>query len=227
MASHALDNPVWQALTTRQAGFALGGEHVKRYPPQMAPFVAVPTGASQAMHELAELVEGGEIVCLVGVAPPLSAEWKLEKRVEALQMTRSFRIEQTEDEVEIVRLSDADAPAMLALTSLVYPAFFRKHTAELGAYIGIYQDGKLAAMAGERMHLTGYQEISAVCTHPGFLGRGYAGRLVGHLVNAILERGDTPFLHVEGDNERAKSLYERLGFSARRSIPVWFIRRQG
>src|SRR5262249_17048806 len=153
-------------------------------------------------------------------------EWKIEKRGVALQMTRSSRIEQTEGEVEIVRLSDADTPAMLALTALVYPAFFRARTAELGAYFGIYQDGKLAAMAGERMHLTGYEEISAVCTHPDFLGRGYARRLVGSLVNGILERGDTPFLHVEGDNERAKSLYERLGFSVRCSIPLWFIRRQ-
>jgi predicted GNAT family acetyltransferase len=141
-------------------------------------------------------------------------------------MLCSSRIEIAEPEVEICALADADIPAMLELTALVYPEFFRTRTLELGAYSGIYQNGRLAAMAGERMYLTGYREISAVCTHPDFTGRGFAAALVAQVTNAILERNEVPFLHVSRDNLRAKSLYERLGFIARCELPLWAVRAQ-
>lgn len=227
MAPVSLDNFIWTALTTEQSSYALGGNRARRYPLQIAPFVAVDASTAQAETELIELVELNEQVCLAGVAPPLSSAWKLEKHGEILQMICQDKVERDEDFLNIQLLTEDDIPAMLALTTLVYPAYFRAGTAGLGAYFGIYQNGQLAAMAGERMRLTGFQEISAVCTHPDFAGRGCARRLVGYLVSKIRERGETPFLHVDADNTRAIALYERLGFTRRCSLPLWIIRRQG
>ena len=96
---------------------------------------------------------------------------------------------------------------------------------ELGRYFGIYQDGRLAAMIGERLATDAYQEMSAICTHPDFNGRGYARRLTALLTNDVLARGRTPFLHVSHANRRAKHLYEQLGYSLRRDIGFWSLRR--
>lgn len=195
---------------------------MKRYPSAVGPFIAV--SVPEVEIDLSTLVAADESLYFVGLAPSLSSEWQLQELTPIVQMLCPSRIELAEPEPEISALGNSDIPAMLELTALVYPEFFRARTLELGAYSGIYQDGRLAAMAGERMHLTGYREISAVCTHPDFTGRGYAAALVRQVTNAILERNEIPFLHVSRNNERAKSLYERLGFIARRELPLWSCR---
>lgn len=222
MTEQILDNPIWQSLLTCHADFAIGDEQVKRYPSEIGPFIAVPS--PEIKVDLSALVAADESLFFVGVAPSLSAEWQLRELGPIVQMFCSSRIELAESDAGIGKLSDSDIPAMLELTALVYPEFFRARTLELGAYLGIYQNSRLAAMAGERMHLTGYREISAVCTHPDFTGRGYAAALVRQVTNAILERNEVPFLHVSRDNLRAKALYERLGFVARRELPLWAVK---
>jgi predicted GNAT family acetyltransferase len=125
----------------------------------------------------------------------------------------------------MIPLTDAHRADVLALTALVYPHYFRSRTIELGRYFGIYQQGRLAAMAGERLGMDGHQEISAICTHPDFNGRGYARRLTAMLSNDNLVRGRTPFLHVSHDNVRAMRMYERIGYRRRRDIGFWSLRR--
>jgi predicted GNAT family acetyltransferase len=71
------------------------------------------------------------------------------------------------------------------------------------------------AMAGERLKVPGYTEVSAVCTHPEHTGKGYARVLMIEVMRGIRQRGETPFLHVRQDNERAIALHERLGFIKR------------
>lgn len=124
---------------------------------------------------------------------------------------------------EIVKLTEADAPEMLALATLTKPGPFFVRTHRLGDFVGVKQGGRLAAMAGERLRLPGYTEVSAVCTHPDFRGRGYAAGLMSVVTQAIVARGEIPFLHVYDRNESAIRLYENLGWRRRRAVTVSFV----
>lgn len=225
MSPHPLDNPVWHSLTSAHASFAIRNGNAARYPRPLAPFIAVGVADEQAGQQLAQLIEEGESAFLVGLAPPMPPGLHIKHQALIVQMVCDSRLDSIPGP-GITPLSTAHRDDMLALIALVYPGYFRARTPELGNYLGIYCDGMLAAMAGERMHLDGYQEISAVCTHPDFQGRGLARQLVVALVNQIHERGDIPFLHTEDDNLRARALYERLGFKLRSSVPIWNIQTQ-
>jgi len=120
-----------------------------------------------------------------------------------------------EDPEEFVPLGEADVPEMLALTQLTKPGPSGRRTREMGDYRGVREKGQLIAMAGERLRILGYTEISAVCTHPNHLGRGLATSLITLLMEKIRSRGERAFLHVRPQNKRAVQLYERLGFQTR------------
>lgn len=221
---HPLDNPVWQSLNTRHREFARMSGRVARYPADVAPFLAVDSAQAGQMDALAALVDPDESVLIVGPAPVVAAGWDLELLEPIAQMVcdRPIGLLAGPDFIE---LRDQHRADLLELTALVYPHYFRPRTPDMGRYIGIYEAGRLAAMAGERMGFDGYQEISAVCTHPDFLGRGLAQRLVTELTNASLEAGKVPFLHVSNRNIRAKALYERLGYVQRVDIDLWSLKR--
>jgi predicted GNAT family acetyltransferase len=122
------------------------------------------------------------------------------------------------DDERIAVLGRSDIPDMFRLVQLTDPGPFAARTAEMGRFIGIREDGELVAMAGERMAAGRYIEVSAVCTHPGYRGRGLAGVLVRHLSADMQRRGKTPFLHVVSTNTSAMRLYEELGFRKARSL---------
>ena len=226
MTPDTLNNPMWSALVSAQSHFAIGGPLAKRYPAEVAPFIATSETSPAAARALAELVSPGEIVNIVSVTPKLDKGWELLTTGNIVQMVwRPDAPLPDEDASDITPLTDADKPDMLALTALVFPGYFRPRTPEMGEYFGIRQDGRFAAMAGERLKLHGCEEISAVCTHPDFTGRGYAARLINLLVRRQLQRGITPFLHVNETNARARSLYSRLGFSDRALLPLWLLKR--
>jgi len=221
---HPLDNPVWESLQSRHASFARMRGGAGRYPPDVAPFVAVGSPEPGASADLAALVDEGESVLFVGPCPELPGGWNVQAPVPIAQMVCASRLDEVAGPA-ITELSGPQLADMLALTALVYPHYFRPRTPEMGRYLGIYQGNTLAAMAGERMGFDGYQEISAVCTHPDYTGRGYAQRLVAELTNSSFDAGRIPFLHVSNENKRAKTLYERLGYVQRTDIPLWSVRR--
>ncbi|MGD9597812.1 MAG: GNAT family N-acetyltransferase [Steroidobacteraceae bacterium] len=231
MGTPPLDNPMWTALTTRQRRFALGTGPVRRYPRDVAPFVAVAHAGVAAAADLEAWVEPGEAVYVVGVAPEWPQGWQVLATGSILQMMRASASSTTAHESRAVpgtgwvELGERDLPAMLALTAQVYPEFFRARTRELGRYIGLWQGGTLAAMAGERLEVDGRVEISAVCTHPGHTGRGHAAALMGVLIEGIVARGATPFLHVSDHNRRAIELYRRLGFVESTRLDLWKVQR--
>lgn len=224
MNDHVLDNPVWHALTTRHAGLAITADGAAKYPPTVAPFGAVEGTTTRAADQLTSLVTAADSIYLVGVAPPEPRGWILKRGKPMLQMICGARISAVAGPA-ITPMSAAHCDDMLALTALVFPGFFRPRTLAMGEYLGIYDGARLVAMAGERMRLDGYQEMSAVCTHPEYTGRGYAQRLLAQLSNAAFDRGFTPFLHVYSDNTRAIEVYRKLGFVERTSPPFWSLQK--
>ena len=224
MMAPELDNPFWSSLRSRHRAIARCRGEAARYPAQFAPFLGVASAQADVAAAIASLVDPGESVYLLGVAPALPHGWVLDAFAPLAQMICPAPIAVV-DGPAVIGLTEAHRADVLALTALVYPHYFRPRTMELGRYFGIYQDGRLAAMIGERLGTDAQQEISAVCTHPDFNGRGYARRLIALLSNDNLERGRLPFLHVSHQNHRAKQLYEQLGYSHRRDIGFWSLRR--
>ena len=126
---------------------------------------------------------------------------------------------------DIIRLGDADAPEMLALAKLTEPGPFLARTHTMGRFIGVRIGGRLAAIAGERFRFPGYTEVSGVCTHPDFRGRGLARRLSAAIAAGIEARGERPFLHAWRTNHAAIALYESLGFELRSEVNVMVLER--
>jgi ribosomal protein S18 acetylase RimI-like enzyme len=218
--SHALDNPIWTALTTRQVQFAQSCDLARRFAPEVSPLGALREPSQDGFDSLARLQNGVGATALF-LKPPveLPAGWTILHQAPLLQMVqangKATAEELNKSARDWIELTQTDTPEMVALTELTKPGPFSARTRELGNYIGIRRNGALAAMAGERLRVPGYTEVSAVCTHPDFTGQGLAAGLMGVLVEQIRSRGETPFLHVRQDNERAIELYRRLGFAER------------
>ena len=224
-----LDNPAWSALTTLQAHLAVGGRLAKRYPPDIAPIAGIGQGDHRGIDELCTLLPNGDVLSLpatleeLGPLMPASVKITIQKRL--VQMVSVQPVETTPTSVNVSILSEADVPEMLSLTELTHPGPFRPRTYTMGTYLGIRLGGRLVAMAGQRMHLPGWREISAVCTHPTVQGRGYARVLITRVAAAIRDEGLTPFLHVEETNRRAQEVYASLGFAERKRLPLLVIER--
>jgi len=216
--AHPLDAVVWNALTSTQRGLALGDERARRFPAAIAPFAALADTGPASFEALRALIEAQGPVALVTASEvPSPLEFSVLRRERLIQMIWQGQLDATHA-WDHVRLTEVDVPEMLALTAATQPGPFGPRTFELGDYLGVRKDGKLAAMAGERMRLGGYTEISAVCVDAEFRGQGHAGGLMKLLIASICARGETPFLHVIASNHSALSLYRTLGFAERRAM---------
>lgn len=217
-----LDNPIWFALTTQHQSLAISRGDARRYPPAISPFAALREPTADAFSNLRALVKPEERVALFTTSPPTVPEsWRVDRSRWIEQMTCETL--PAAPAIPALSLSSADVPEMLALTAATEPGPFLPRTIELGRYFGIRSDdGRLAAMAGERLRLSGFTEISAVCTDPDFRGRGYAKGLVTMLAAKIRAEGKMPFLHVNPENG-AKTVYEKIGFQLRTRIRLTVI----
>ncbi|VVE83573.1 GNAT family N-acetyltransferase [Pandoraea sputorum] len=215
---YRLDNPTWNALTTKQSALAQGNELARRYEADVAPFAGVANTTQAAFHALASIIAQGGFVFLPSLEalPPVNGIHH-DHVFSVIQMVDAGNVDAL-DEEGVEQLGVNDVPEMLALTERTRPGPFGKRTIEMGNYIGIRANGELIAMAGERMRLDGYVEISAVCVDERHRGKGLAGRLMNILRQQIKARGDTPFLHVKDDNESAITLYKRMGFETRQTF---------
>jgi len=220
MTAHPLDRPVWHALRSRQAAMALGDDRALRFALDVGPFAAACDNGSESLAALATLVPQADYVLLVEAGEsPVPPGTIAEKIVAGVQMVAQ-RLTPVAGRAAIEPLTEADAPAMLALATLTAPGPFLSRTHRLGDFLGIKHDGRLVAMAGERMKPDGFTEVSGVCTHPDARGRGYA-RLLSHAVaTRIFDRAETPFLHAYASNGSAIALYESLGFAIRRRLTI-------
>jgi ribosomal protein S18 acetylase RimI-like enzyme len=219
----ALDNPIWQALTTAQAHFAERAGEAARFPPEVTALAGL--GDPSAIDRLAELLAPGEVTgLLIEGALALPAALAAIDEAPVLQMVHDGPAPPAPDSLE--ELGPGDLPAMLALAEATRPGPFGTRTAELGVFLGIRDErGRVVAMAGQRMRLPGLVEVSGVCTDPAHLGRGHAARLLAGQLALIRGGGDGAFLHVLADNARAVALYQRAGFCARRLFRYLIVRR--
>ncbi len=220
-----LDNPAYAALCGAHARFAQVRGRARRYPVDVAPFLALPSPPSaQDWQDAAGLLEPGSYAAVGYHAAELPDGWQAARAFDLTQMIEEHVV--PADCAEALQLTAADVPKMLELVAQTEPGPFLARTVELGDYLGIRRDGVLVAMAGERLRLDGWTEISAVCTRPDYRGRGLASRLLGALIAGIQLRSQHAFLHVLSTNTGAIRLYQQLGFRIRQTATLTVVTRE-
>ena len=219
-----LDNPAWHALSGPHSSFAVGGDLVRRYPEDVAPFVAIRTWDDPNVWDaIVDLVGPGAEIGLSGAEVTLPGGWERVGGGAGVQLVETDTLVPRPD-VEAIELGAADVPEMLAIVERNQPGPFRPRTYELGRYVGIRREGRLVAMAGERLHPEGWTEISAVATDADHRRQGLASRLVLDVAFHIQQRGDRALMHAAATNVGAIAAYERLGFALRRHTTFSAIR---
>jgi len=213
-----LDNPIWEALNGRQREFAIKGENVVKYRPDVFIMAGIPDDTAKSIENLSKLYQKGEVMGLIGFKLDIDPYFKRVFEVQAYQMLADNIPEYKP--IDYVELTKEDTPEIAELVKLTEPGPYAPNVIELGKYVGIKDEGKLVAMVGERIKLDGYTEVSLVCTHPDHRGKGYAKTLSGVIIEEIIERGETPFLNVMTHNVPAFKLYEKLGFQTRKEYPI-------
>ncbi|HEX3165548.1 MAG TPA: GNAT family N-acetyltransferase [Chitinophagaceae bacterium] len=226
---HILDNMIWNAITTGNNDIAIINGDVGCYLPDIAPFAGMKIFNDANLKKLYEFIPANRSVAISSLHKMDFDEsrWKLLQPMDVTQMVYEHPVNTftTKNSPLIVPLSDEHVPQMMELTALTRPGPFLQQTIRFKNYFGIFIEGRLAAMSGQRMHPLPYLEVSAVCTHPDFRGLGYAKALMLHVMKIILDNSFIPFLHVLSNNSNAIELYKTIGFRTRKQIFVDVIRR--
>lgn len=210
--AHLLDNIVWNTLTGPQANFAAGAGGARRYQHGFSPIIGLERPDKPDFESLAPFCAQGEQFYCPDWRGPVPEGWRMDEETVMLRMIWAGMTPAQEPDVDARPLTHEHAAQALALAELTHPGPFGLRTIELGEYFGVFEGARLVAMAGERFHAGSFREISGVCTHPEYQGRGIARKLTEKLLVRELARGQTPFLHVMRDNTVARTLYERMGF---------------
>ena len=222
-----LFNPVFHALSSGDKHLGSGSDTVKFSDAEVSPLVGFADDHIIGFHDLLELLPPERRILYA--TPRLIDEpagWSVKAEVRGLQFIYPADKAPVRPSMNPVKLDSTHIDEMIALTALTKPGPFDRRTIEFGSYHGFFENGKLVSMTGQRMHVYGNTEISAVCTHPDHLGKGYAAALLLHQLHIILDQKQQPFLHVRADNQRAIDLYERLGFCVNREMNFYFMKRK-
>lgn len=209
---HLLDNIVWNALAGPHSAYATGSDDARRYAPGFSPIVGFANAERPNFDALAPYCEPGEHFYCDGWSGAAPDRFRIEAESTMFKMIWAREMPVADAAPEAIKLGAEHVSQALALAALTGPGPFGPRTIELGEYFGLFEGPRLVAMAGERMCAGAFREISGVCTHPEFQGRGLARRLMTKLVRRQMLRNEIPFLHVMRDNRSAHSLYERMGF---------------
>lgn len=223
---HILDNPVWNALISGNQSLASGTETVKYFSDDVAPFVGFKEYTFSNFDILYNLLNDGRNCAIISRNEiTIFGSWKIIECFNVLQMVYNNSSIKFFENKNIVPLGCQNIEDMIELTKLTHPGPFKNGTISFGHYEGVFNNGKLVAMAGQRLHPQQYAEISAVCTHPDFLKKGLASQLIMNQVYRIRSSSEVPFLHVLADNARAIKLYNDLGFVKRSEILIYLIEK--
>nr|WP_067058472.1 GNAT family N-acetyltransferase [Mucilaginibacter sp. L294] len=214
--THILDNPIYNALKTGNKKLSIGDGQVTIFRRDVAPFAGMESNSNEDFEALTALgPQINPVVIFSPVKHNLPGNWEILREFEMLQMVHEGPAPTNPASQQITDLDDSHIAQMIELTQLTKPGPFLQRTIEFGNYTGIFDDGKLVSMVGQRMQPSPYIELSAVCTHPDHLGKGYAGILLNEQIKRVIKANGIPFLHVLADNESAIRVYERVGFKAR------------
>lgn len=224
-----LDRPVWSALTSRHGHLSTGDTLAKRFLKDVSPFAATASEDVESLAAMANLVERQtpEDQIFLMQVPPYRFPDELQAPMEAkgVQLVKKRNAASVVTRSDILPLTEENRDEMASLADLTKPGPFLKRTPEMGQFWGVFIDGRLAAMAGQRLSMPGFTEVSGVCTHPDFRGQGLAASLSDFVAQTIMQKGDTPFLHAWADNDGAIRLYQRLGFDIRAEVNVCILNR--
>jgi ribosomal protein S18 acetylase RimI-like enzyme len=216
---NVLDNPAWNALISGNKHLSFGTEQVKYFDKEVSPFAAFIENTPEHFRELHELLPNNRLALLVSpLELNIPESWKILQVIKGLQMIYRNSPEKDTALRELIPLTDEHIPEMVALARLTNPGPFETGTIKFGHYFGIFENDQLVAMAGQRLHVFNYAEVSAVCTHPDYTGKGFARQLMLHQIKRIHSGGCIPILHVKQENDRAIRMYERLGFQTRKQV---------
>lgn len=215
-----LDNVMWHALTGAQSRFAAGAGAARRYARGFSPLVGFADADRPDFSALDGLCDPGERFYAEGGKGRIGPGWRVEVETTMFKMVWDAPAPEPDEALAFRPLEPGHAQQALDLATLTRPGPFGPRTIELGDYIGMFEGERLVAMAGERMQAGALREVSGVCTHPDFQGRGWARRLTAEIVRRQLRRGETPFLHVMSANTQARDLYKRMGFRDYREVVV-------
>ena len=220
-----LDNPIWNSLATQHSCFSEGNGLARRYRSEIGPLSGIETPSSSAYDELAALVPAGDVAVLfLRDRSDFPTDWEVVRDGTLVQMVCDRRPDEPKLSQPIELLGPSDFAEMVALAKLTEPGPFRDGTATLGGFVGIRVDGRLGAMAGQRLSPDGFREVSAVCTRPDFRGRGFARALVASVTRSIFDSGEVPFLTSFEANAAAIRVYEEVGFRIRRRFELAVLR---
>jgi ribosomal protein S18 acetylase RimI-like enzyme len=225
MTDPLLDNIIWHSLAGRQRSLAIGTGEARRYAPGYSPILAFADPGRADLSALNPYCDVGEPIYCADWSGPVPPEWTLEREATMLRMVWDGPPAVDDPAADATALGPEHAAEALDLATLTRPGPFAIRTIEMGDYFGYFEQGRLIAMAGERMWAGPYREISGVCTHPDYQGRGLARRLTLKLVHRELLRGETPFLHVVSGNTGAIGLYRKMGFRTYCETPVRVVTR--
>ena len=226
MTLHLLDNIPWHALVGPHAEYSSGTNEARRYAPGFSPIIGFANVQDPNFAALAEFCAPGEPFYCGGLSGSVPRGWRIDAETRANQMVWGATPPSEDAALAAVKLGPRHVPQILQLVAVTEPGPFAERTIELGEYYGVFEDQRLIAMAGERMTAGNLREISGVCTHPAFQGRGLASRLVKALIRLQLQRNEMPFLHVMQDNGRARRIYESMGFRHHQEVVLQVITRE-
>lgn len=219
--SHPLDRAVWNALSTRLSPFTTADSDARavRIDPEVGVFLAAADASPASVARLGELARrhpgAGLVEATEGPMVDILPEGVAVARRIALVQMMATALTPGGRDLSFEILAEADAPAMLALATLTKPGPFRSKTRDLGPFIGVKRDGELIAMAGRRMRVDGFTELSGVCTHPGHRGQGLAAALSRAVTSEIMATGEGVFLHAFDGHDATIAFYRSLGFEIR------------
>ena len=209
---HLLDNIFWHTLIGAHAKFASGAGSARRYATGFSPIVGFADAGRPDFDALRPYCATDEHFYCDGWSGVVPAGWTMDAESTMFKMIWQGAMPQTDEAPEAIPIGPEHLPQVLELAALTRPGPFGPRTIELGEYFGCFDGPRLMAMAGERTCAAALREISGVCTHPDYQGRGLARRLMAKLIRRQMQRNETPFLHVMRDNDSAHRLYQRMGF---------------